>query len=92
MHQDDRERVETVIAQALESGANGALVRLDQYFAIGTDPLVDLDHALGQLLGQLDVAREDVGSRLRPDPQRIGEPARDCEGEPLPLAFEQFDA
>ena len=76
VHQDDRKRVEALAAQCLEIGADPCLVERLQDLAIDADPLGHFDHAFGELFGQDDMARENLGPGLRPDTKRIAEPAR----------------
>ena len=61
--------------------------RLDR--AVGQHALGNLDDALVELLGLLDLLGEDVGAGLVADPQRIAETARGHEHGAVALALEQ---
>ncbi len=73
----------------LQRGARAVLVERGMQRSVSAHALVDLDHGRGQRLRLVDGAGEDVGSLLRPNRQRIAEPARDRQQHGLALAFEQ---
>ena len=89
VHEDDRQRVNSVRANRPQSCSCLILVDRAQDLAINADPLVDLDDAFIEHRWQHDVPREDVGPRLVADPQRIAEPPGHRQRDPFALAFEQ---
>ena len=89
MHQHDRERIETLGAQLREIGPHRILVERAQHRAVHAHPLVDLHHPRRELFGQHDMARKDLGARLRADPQAIGKAAGDRQRKPLALPLQQ---
>ena len=89
VHQDDGEGVDALGPDSRQFGSRLRFVeRLDDR-PIGTDALVDLDHAFVKHGRQDDVARENLGPRLVTDAQRVAEPARDRQRQPVPLALQQ---
>ena len=68
MHEDDRDGLEPILAQGGEISPRRLYVERFEHLAIDRHAFRDLDHALGQLFGQEDMAREDIGPRLRSDP------------------------
>ena len=89
MHEDDRQRIETVGAQPLQLVSRRALVQRTEDRPVAGDTLGHLYHPLRQLLGQHDVAREDVRPGLRADPQRVAEARGNGQRQPFAFAFEQ---
>ena len=73
VHQDDRQRIEAVGAQTPELRQRRLFIQRQQNRAVAADTLGNLHHARRKLLGQHDVTREDIGPRLRADPQRVAE-------------------
>ncbi len=89
MHADDGHRADAVVVHLLEVGLQGVKVWLTQNGAIGGHPLVDLDDAVVQQVGQDDVPVEDAGAVLVADPQRVPETLRHHERGRLAGTFEK---
>ncbi len=89
VHQDDRDGAEAGREGRLEAGPRLVAVerRLDR--AVGAHPLLDLDDVAVELLGQHDVAREDVGAVLVADAQRVAQALRDGQHGGRALALEE---
>ncbi len=89
VHQHDRDRPVAGGERALQVGAGALAVERLLDRAVGAQPLLDLDRARVELLGQDDVAGEDVGPVLVGDAQRVAEAAGDREHGGRALALEQ---
>ena len=71
MNKSDGDGGNAVLAKAIKSPPCSILIQRGEHRAIGADTLGNLNHALGQLLGQNDAARKDVGPRLSADAQCV---------------------
>jgi hypothetical protein len=89
VHQHDRERIDSAIAEALQCLARGCFVERHQRLAIGADALVDFDDPIIKHRGKDDVASEDLRPGLVADPECVAEAAGDRQRNPLALSFEQ---
>ena len=89
MQEDDGYRASTGAARAGEVRAQARPIERRQHRAVRIDALVRLDHGAVQGLGQHDMAREDVGSILVTDAQRIGETGAGHQHHRLAAAREQ---
>lgn len=89
MHQYDRDAVDAVRARLLQRGARGVFVERDQQLAVGTDALGNFGNLGVRRRRAVEPAREQVGTILIADGQRIAEAARDREQGRRALAFEQ---
>jgi hypothetical protein len=89
MQQYNGHRACTGTARAREVRAQARPIKRRQHRAVRIDALVRLDHGGVQGLGQHDVAREDVGSILVSDAQRIREAGAGHQHHRLAAAREQ---
>ncbi|MNS62981.1 hypothetical protein D3C72_960640 [compost metagenome] len=89
MDQDDGDGPETRCMGRCEVGPRLVFVQRAIQRAVSGDALVDLDHAIIELIVQDDVAHEQFGPRLPADPQGVAEPGRDGQQRRLSLAFQQ---
>ena len=89
VHQHDRDAAQPVVVRRAERGLGGGEVERAQHLALDVDPLVDLDDAVGQGRGLADRAREDVGSVLIADRERVAETAGDREQRRLAAPLEK---
>ncbi|MNE02076.1 hypothetical protein D3C80_945390 [compost metagenome] len=89
MDQDDGDGPETCRMGRCEVGPRLVFVQRAIQRAVSGDALVDLDHAIIELIVQDDVTDEQFGPGLPADPERIAEPGRDGQQGRLALAFQQ---
>lgn len=89
VHADDGDGPDPGVVGLLKGPGKGVQVGGAQDRAVGGDPLVDLDHAFVEQLGQFDRAGEDVGAVLVGDAQGVAEASGDDEEGALSLAFQE---
>ncbi len=89
VHQDDGDGANAAGDHRGEGGKRGGLVERAQHLAVRRHPLVDLDDAGVERLGQDDRQVEQPRPRLMADPQRVAVPAGDCQADRLAGPLEQ---
>jgi hypothetical protein len=89
VQEHDRDRPEAFLATANELAAQLPDVQRQQNAALGVDAFVDFRHAAVEQLGQPDPARENVGTVLVADPERVAKAAGRHQQRGLALALEQ---
>ena len=89
VQQHDGHRAQSRAPRACQFRLESRGVERSQNHAMRIDALVRLDHRRVQRRGRRDFEREDVGTILIPDAQRVGEARRGDERHGLPAAREQ---
>ena len=89
VHEHDRAGANALRMRRAQLDLGAGKIDHSYDFAMGSDALVDLDHALVDRTRKNDLAHEKPGAVLIRDAQRIPEPTGDREHGALPLALEQ---